>query len=1065
MPDSAIRPFTAFLRPQSLWLSLCCAFAPAGTASEVSFNRDVRPILAENCYHCHGFDPSHRKGKLRLDTFEGATAERDDRRAITPGAPETSEAWLRITSPHDDEVMPPPESHKTLSVAQKETLRRWIAGGAAYEPHWAFVPLPDRVAAPVVQAASWPRGELDRFVLARLETEALRPAPEASRERWLRRVTFDLSGLPPTPAEIDTFHADPSPTAHAAVVDRLLASPRFGERMAVPWLDLARYADSYGYQADSDTDAWPYRDWVIRMLNANLPWDQFIAWQIAGDLLPGATHDQRLATAFNRIHRKTSEGGSVEEEFRQEGVSDRVHTFGTAFLGLTMECARCHDHKYDPISAYDYYALGAFFNSIDEFGLLGNNENRGRIVPNPTLSLPTPDQEAALGRHESAVRQQEAALREWPAQHEATFQAWLNAPESGPPAVSADLAAHYALDQAEGRRLANAVAGGPPAELGAGNELTLGPRGNAVRCSGDDAIRLPDFEVRHAHDPVSFAFWLQPAERHPRAVVLANSSSTDAPYSGYDLLLEDGRLRWSVSREFPGRSISIRTRNELPVGRWTHVTVTYDGSRRASGLALYVDGRLADVEVVRDSLTRDFLIGKHIEFGARTRDNGLRGGAVDDIHVFRRALTAVEAADLHSPGTLGALIANRVASRSPADIVRLRDYYFSAVDPGARRLTTELQVARQRWNDVMTSVSEIAVMDEMPAPRPTRILLRGAYDAPGDLVARSTPAALPPLPADAPRDRLGLARWLTDVRHPLTARVLINRLWQEFFGRGLVASSDNFGLQGTLPSHPELLDWLARDFIAHGWDFKRACREIVLSATYRQDSIASPELRQRDPENILLARGPIRRLSAEMLRDAALALGGLLRPEIGGPPVHPYQPDGSMWKALNNFLPEYRADEGPGLHRRSLYTFWRRTTTPPNMMAFDAPTRDVCTARRQTTNTPLQPLVLLNDPQFVEAARALGMRMLREGGETLDARLAWLFQAVTARAPQPREQELVRALFTEQHDLFRRNPEQAAALLRVGRLPADSGLPEAELAAATTSASALFNLDASIVLR
>jgi len=1060
-----IAPRLGTPRRQTPALVAALVFALSVGAAEVSFNRDVRPILAENCYHCHGFDPSHRKGKLRLDTFDGATAERDGRRAITPGAPEASEAWLRVTSPHDDEVMPPRESHKTLTAEQKEMLRRWIAGGAGYEPHWAFAPLPDRVATPVVKDASWPSRELDRFVLARLETEALRPSPEASRERWLRRVTFDLSGLPPTPAEMDAFLADPSPSAHAAVVDRLLASPRFGERMAVPWLDVARYADSYGYQADSDTDAWPYRDWVIRMLNANLPWDQFITWQIGGDLLPGATRDQRLATAFNRIHRKTSEGGSVEEEFRQEGVSDRVHTFGTAFLGLTMECARCHDHKYDPISAHDYYALGAFFNSIDEFGLLGNNENRGRIVPYPTLSMPTSDQEAALGRHESAVRQQEAALRDWPAHHEAVFQAWLNAPESGRPAFSADLAAHYALDHAEGRRLANAVAGGPPAELGAGNELTPGPRGNAVQCSGDDAIRLPDFDVRHAHDPVSFAFWLRPAERYPRAVVLANSSSTDAPYSGYDLLLEDGRLRWSISREFPGSSASIRTRNELPVGRWIHVTVTYDGSRRASGLALYVDGRLADVEVVRDNLTRDFLIGKHIEFGARTRDNGLRGGAVDDIHVFRRALTALEAADLHSPGTLEASLANRAASRSPADVTWLRDYYFSAVDPGTRRLTTELQVARQRWNDVMTSVSEIAVMEEMSAPRPTRILLRGAYDAPGEPVARGTPAALPPLPADARRDRLGLARWLTDARHPLTARVLTNRLWQEFFGRGLVPTSDNFGLQGALPSHPELLDWLARDFVAHGWDYKRVCREIVLSATYRQDSIASPDLRQRDPENIFLARGPIRRLSAEMLRDAALALGGLLQPEIGGPPVHPYQADGSMWKALNNFLPEYRADEGPGLHRRSLYTFWRRTTTPPNMMAFDTPTRDVCTVRRQTTNTPLQSLVLLNDPQFVEAARALAARMLREGGDTLEAQLAWLFRAVTSRAPQPREHELVRALFTEQRDLFTRNPDQATALLRVGRLPADSGLPEADLAAATTSASALFNLDASIGLR
>lgn len=1042
--------------------------APSPVPESVDFNRDVRPILSENCYHCHGPDAANRKGKRRLDTFEGATAERNGTRAIMPGDSAASEVWHRIVSKEDDEVMPPRDSHLALTDAQKETLRRWIDGGAGYQPHWAFVPLPGEVSvpAPTGKNSDWPRTAIDRFVLARLELEKIPPSPEAPRERWLRRVTFDLTGLPPSQMELDAFLSDASSDAHARVVDRLLASQHFGERMAVPWLDLARYADSYGYQADPDTNAWPYRDWVVRALNANLPWNEFITWQIAGDLLPTATRDQRLATVFNRIHRKNNEGGSVPEEFRQEGVSDRVHTFGTAFLGLTLECARCHDHKYDPLSTRDYYALGAYFNSIDEFGLLQNGKLKFNTTSYPALQLSTPQQERELSARYAAVLRQEQLLREHSSEHESDFARWLAGPEAAmAAAASADMVGFYALEEEAGAELGNAVAAEKetPAARGAGNTFTAGRVGRALLCSGDDPIKLPGFGVRHAGDPLSFSFWLMPGELYPRAVVASNSEIADATYNACELILEDGRLRWSVIREYPGNCVSVQTVARLPVGAWTHVTVTYDGSMRAAGLRLYLDGSPAATAVVRDNLSRDYAVGRAIEFSARNRDSGLRGGKLDEIRVYTRALTPIEAAHVHDNRTLPALLAK--PEWAEAETALLRDFYFSAVHPSARETASRLRAARTAWLEIVETVPEISVMAEMAQPRPTFVLARGAYDSPAEPVARETPAALPAPPADAPRDRLGLARWLTDPQHPLTARVIVNRLWQEFFGRGLVATPDNFGLQGQLPSHPELLDWLARDFIEHGWNFKRACREIVLSATYRQDSRVEPVLRERDPDNVLLARGPQRRLTAEMLRDTALRLGGLLQPQIGGPPVKPYQPEGSMWRALNRFLPDYERDTGAGLYRRSLYTFWRRTTTPPNMMALDATTREVCSVRRQATNTPLQPLVLLNDPQFVEAARALGQRMLHEGGDSPEARVAWAFREVAGRAPTPGEQARLIDLYQTQRSVFAKDISGAAKLLKVGEHPPAADLAPEELAAATTTAGALFNLDVNIVLR
>ena len=1018
----------------------------AAAENRISYAREILPILSENCFYCHGPDKEHRKEDLRLDV----RSEAIEAFAWDPENPPESEALIRIFSEDDDELMPPPDSHRVLTAEQKDLIRKWVEQGAEYETHWAFVTPPEEIPVPETADKAWPENPIDSFILARLEKEKLAPSPAAAPERWLRRVTFDLTGLPPTQAELDAFLTDP--TAREAVVDRLLASPRFGERMATPWLDVARYADSFGYQADIETNAWPYRDWVIKAFNDNLPLDEFITHQLAGDLLPDATRDQKLATAFNRIHRKTNEGGSVPEEFRQEGVADRVHTVGTAFMALTMECSRCHDHKYDPISAKDYYAMGAFFNSIDEFGLIQGGSTRGTVLPQPALMLPTPEQEKQLAALQDQIDGAVARLTARIANAEPAFQAWMSA-KTYPD--SPELVGKFSFETHNKGVVENEADPKKTAKTG-GNKLAPGKRGNGITADGDSTTTLPGFGIRHSDQPLSISLWLKPGEDYRRAVVFANTSSFDTPFSGYELLIEEGRLTWTLAREAPGCAASVTTTQTIPTGEWTHVTVTNDGSRKAAGLKIYINGQPAGTRTVHDNLTRDYNIGTALNFTARGRDIGLRGGMVDEIHVHLRAISPIEVAAIH---------ADQPVAEIDASPERLREYFFSAVDQEARALSNKLSAARAAYRNAEKDVREIVTMRESAKPRPAHILARGDYTSPTEKVERETPDWLPPFPADQPRNRLGFAKWLTSPDHPLTARVMINRLWQEVFGTGIVATSDNFGLQGAQPSHPELLDWLARDFMNHGWDQKRAIKQMVLSATYAQDSAASPELRERDPANALLARGPARRLSAEQLRDSALALSGLLSPTIGGPPAKPYQPAGSMWKEINNFLPEYKADKGEGLYRRSLYTFWRRTTTPPNMILFDAGTREVCATNRTPTNTPLQALVLLNDPQFVETALKLAERIMKEGGTTDSARAQWAYRQVIGTEPTSEQLPLLTELIEGQRGFFASKSSDADALLKVGDSPADPALDKTELAAFTALAQALINLDAHITLR
>jgi hypothetical protein len=1030
----------------------------AGTAlssAPVNFSREVLPILSDNCFHCHGPSETGRKADLRLDTREGAFRVKQGKSVIVPGRPADSELVKRLSSTDPDELMPPAESHRALSPAQKELLQRWVAEGAPWGKHWAFEPLQPVPLPPVASSTTAVRNPLDQFVQARLAAESLAPASEAARAQLIRRVYFDLTGLPPTPTEVDAFVNDPSPNSYEALLDRVLRLPTYGERAAQEWMDLARYADTYGFQADVERDLSPWRDWVIRAFNENLPYDQFLTWQLAGDLLPQPTREQRLATAFNRLHRQTNEGGSIEEEWRTEYVADRVHTMGTAFLGLTLECCRCHDHKYDPISQRDYYSLFAFFNSIDESGLYSHFT---QATPTPTLLLYGDGVEAKHRLAKQQIKTAENQIAQVAREARGRFAEWMQSDPAKVLELTKPVAA-FPLDAMVSNKFESSV-GTATASLSDNPELVAGKFGQALKFSGDNSATIEGAGNFKRTDPFSFDLWLQPTVKQDRAVVFHFSRAwTDSGSRGYELVLDHGHPTFALIHFWPGNAIAIRAKDALPLGEWTRLTVTYDGSSRAGGLALYRNGKALETEVVRDNLFKDIQHrsewgdgeagGIRLTLAGSFRDNGFKDGLIDEFQVFDTCLTPWEVGSRKS----------EAGSTATADF----STYLARHDAPYRTALAALKLARDAENDLVNPVREIMTMQELPTPRETHVLKRGAYDAKGDLVSAGTPERIFPLPAGAPHNRLGLAQWMTDPKNPLTARVAVNRIWKQHFGRGLVATVEDFGAQGRLPTHPELLDWLAGEFIRIGWDRKALHKLILMSATYRQSSVASPELVARDPDNSLLARGPKHRLGAEVIRDHALAASGLLVEKVGGPSVKPYQPAG-VWEEAGTGK-SYTQDKGDKLYRRSLYTFWRRTAPPPSMLTFDATSREICTAKRETTTTPLQALVLLNDPQFLEAARVLAEQTIRTHGDNLRARVDDAFRRLTGRTPQPREQEILTRLLTEQLDYFKAQPEAATKYLAIGERPHDAALPVEQVAATTVMTSAVMNHDEFVMKR
>lgn len=1009
------------MRPDRLapWLLLVL---PAVCLAEVEFNRDIRPILSDRCFTCHGPDANNRKTALRLDSAESTAS------VLQPGSPAASKLYQRISSDDASTRMPPAYAgHAKLSDSEIAKIGAWIEQGAEWQGHWSFV-TPRRPSTPDVSDPAWVHNPIDAFVLARLDREELEPSPPASREKLLRRVSLDLTGLPPTPHELDAFLADPSPRAYEHAVGRLLASPRYGERMAIRWLDAARYADTNGYQTDAPREMWRWRDWVIDAFNENKPFDEFTLEQLAGDMLPGATLDQIVATGFNRNHRANGEGGIIPEEYAVEYVVDRVETTSTVWLGLTLGCARCHDHKYDPFSQKEFYQLYGYFNNLPERGNAFKYGNSPPFIKAPTQSQKEKldrldaDLEKLRDDHRALLGQLETNRIEW--------QREMSAP----------------LDWSDPRdrilHFYKASQSGEPATftLRDGEYLELGDQANF------------DYE-----DRFTISAWIKPTQ--PTGAIVSRTGDRTPEEDtqnnkGWGFYLKDGKLQLNLITRWLDDCLRIETRDPIELHTWTHVAARYAGTKLASGVTIFVNGQPVPVTVIRDEMNQPFRSREPLRVGAGL---GYRfDGEIAEVSIYKRAASDSRVAQLAVRQRLDQIAQIPAADRTPAQQHKLQAAYANEHGPAVlTKLTKDLRDAvagRQAFYD---SIPTVMVMSEA-APKPSHVLNRGAYDAAGERVRPALPAALGAPPAS---DRLAFARWVTSRNNPLTARVTVNRFWQMLFGTGLVATVEDFGSQGEPPSHPALLDWLAVEFMDSGWDTKQLLKTIVLSNTYQQSSALRQGLTERDPDNRLLARGPRFRLPAEAVRDQALAVAGLLVEKPGGPSVKPYQPEG-LWKDLSGG--RYVRSRGEDLYRRSLYTFWKRSAPPPSMMNFDSAGREACTVRATRTNTPLQALNLMNDVTFVEAARHLAARLLDEGGETPNERLTYGFRLVTARAPKPQELAVLTRGLRFQLARFEADPGAARELLRQGDSPLHDGLDRNTWAAYTTTANLLLNLDEAI---
>ena len=1033
---------------------LALAFMGTPTRADgPDFNRDVRPILADKCYHCHGPDASNRKADLRLDTAMGAA------RVLKGKGADEAELVRRIVSKDPDEVMPPGESNFTKRLSPKEVsiLKAWVASGGQYSTHWAFA-RPVSQPAPAVTDPQW-NSTIDRWVRARLVKEGLTPSAEADRATLLRRVSLDLTGLPPSVAEVEAFLSDRAPDAYAKAVDRLLASPRYGERMAVLWMDLARYGDSSVYHADGPRDMWGWRDWVIRAFNENMPYDRFTVEQLAGELLPNATVAQKVATGFNRNHATTDEGGVIPEEFRVDYVVDRVKTVGSVWLGLSLECGQCHDHKYDPITQAEYYRFYAYFNNTKDPGMQTRGGNQAPVVELADPEAATKKEAARKARE--AVAGELAVLRD-KAPAGKGFTDWMakqRAPE-GTVAPSAIPSLLLPLDEKDKGILLDPLgAVGVPSEGKATDAAR--PGGAGAKLAGNTIYRFSHDPGMEWNRPFTFAAWMK-IPKGGGGFLLTRMDGGDKNYRGFDFGTDAGKPGLHLIHSWGSNALKVYAKQALPPDAWHHVVITGDGSGKAAGTRIYVDGKLQEVSVQADTLSATAVPEAPLQLGARSDGSGKFKGDVADVALYRAAIPEAEVASLAADPALR-LLAVPADKRTREQTALLAGQYLRGSDKAYEAKAKQLAKALEAEKKVDRGLTSVMVMEDLPTSqmRQTFVLNRGQYDQPrkDQLVTPGVPAVFPPVPEGAPGNRLGLARWLVRPDHPLTARVAVNRFWQLFFGEGLVRTTEDFGLQGEPPSHPELLDALATGFIQSGWDVKRLVRDIVTSQTYRQTSACPPALREKDPENKLLGRGPRFRLQAEFVRDSALFVSGLYVEKVGGPSVRPYQPKG-IWEevAIDTNLSRFVQDTGEKLYRRSLYTYWKRSSPHPSMMTFDAPTREKCTGTRSRTNTPLQALVTLNDPQFVEAARAFGQRIVKSAPSPAE-RVAFAVKAALGRPATERETDLLVKLAAVQRQRFGASPDKASALLAVGESPRDGSIPPAEHAAWMLVASTVMNLD------
>ncbi len=1013
---------------------------------EVQFNRDIRPILSANCFYCHGPDSKHREADLRLDSAEGIL------QAFAGGNLARSEAWARITTDDESIKMPPVDSHRELTKEQIDLLRKWAEQGAKYQGHWAFIP-PEKPVVPEVKFKKFIRNEIDNFVLRRLEQEGLKPSSEAEKMRLLRRVTFDLTGLPPTIEEIEAFLKDESPNAYEKVVDRLLASPHYGERMALAWLDLARYGDTSVFHADGPRTMWPWRDWVIQSYNQNKPFDEFTREQLAGDLMPDSTVEQKVATAFLRNNASTDEGGVIAEEFRVEYAVDRVKTTSMVWLGLTMECSQCHEHKYDPISQEDYYRFYDYFNQAADPGMQTRKGNQA-----PVVDVPDYERLAKLPGFEKELAGIQAQLKGRKPLVEKDFQQWLAAADGEGKQIAAapaDAILLCTFEEEKGDAVLNISDKNIKGSIKGRVLRDEGKFGQSFRLDGSNYVDLGDIGRFERDQAFSYGAWVRPTGKMFGAVIARMDDR--GGHRGYDLYMHQGRLSVHIINHWPGNAVKVTTNAALKKDLWQHVFVTYDGSSKASGIKIYVDGEPQEWRIEVDKLSGTTVTNVPLYIGRRNPGSAFTG-QVDDVRLFDRLLSEVEVKAIHGSDPL---FAKAPEDRTKEDLEALRNYYLSTQDPVARKLRIEQRRLEAEIAAAKKPVGNVMVMQDVGKRRTTYLLERGHYASPNKEkpLTAGVPEALGPLPEGAPPNRLGLAMWLTRPDHPLTARVAVNRYWYMFFGAGLVNTLEDFGSQGDWPTHPELLDWLAVDFVENGWDIKRTIKQIVMSGTYQQTSRITPELRERDPKNELLARGPRFRLQGEFIRDNALAAAGLLVNRIGGPGVKPYQPPG-LWSEVSlDGNVRFVQDKGEKLYRRSMYIYWKRSAPAPSMTIFDAPSRETCTIRRSRTNTPLQALVVLNDPQFVEASRVLAQRVRLARPASIEQQVSLACQLATGVNPRPAVLQLLVDSYHDELDAFKQAPEKAEAFLKVGESPRDTAIDASEHAALAVVMSMIFNLD------
>ena len=1053
--------YAATVLATALLFAVSASLAQAAPG-DVDFGRQIRPLLADKCFACHGLNRDPDETDLQMDTKQGLFAKLTDGSAIVAGKPEESLIYQRLVSEDEDERMPPADYGKKIKPAEIELIKNWIKQGAPWEQHWSLV-APKRAALPKVSDTKWAANEIDRFVLARLEAAGLTPSAEADKATLIRRVTFDLTGLPPTIQEVDAFLADNSPQAFEKVVDRLLKSPHYGEHMARYWLDAARYADTHGLHFDAIRQIWPYRDWVVRAFNSNMPFDRFTIEQLAGDLLPNATIDQRIATGFNRLHVTTNEGGVIQAEFDVQYTVDRVATMSTVWMGISMGCVVCHEHKFDPFEMKDFYQLYAFFNNLDGGVMDGN-----KPLPPPTLQIPNPANQEQIAQLAATVAELNENLETSRAASAAPFAAWEQAQRaaggSKPRLPTAGLAGHWTFDDAGGDSVACTVSGVSPGKL-VGAKRTAGKVGSAVEVAANKYVDLGDVANFDSGDAFSYGAWINVRPGNRGSAVISRMNDGNA-HRGWDLYLAGDRVIAHVINTWPSSALKVETQDKLKTNQWQHVLVTYDGSAKAAGIAIYINGKKSKLTVRNNNLSGTTKSSVSLKIGRRTPGSPFNG-LVDEVRIYNRQLTAAEASSLAGGGGVAELLAIALKKRSPQQTRALVDYYLANHSPEYQEISARLQqVSQEKASLESQGNTATLVWKERAKPRQAYILIRGAYDKQGEPVSRNTPASLPPLtvPEGKTPTRLDLAKWLVSKEHPLTARVNANRFWQQYFGVGIVETTEDLGSQGKSPTHPQLLDYLAVDFRESGWDVKQLQKQIVMSATYRQSSKTDAQKAKQDPNNRLFSRGPRFRLDAEVVRDNALALAGLLVRKIGGPPVKPYQPAG-IWKAVGytgSNTSVFRRDSGEKLYRRTIYTFWKRTAPPPTMAALDAPSRETCTVRRSRTNTPLAALALMNDEQFVEAARQMAARVMKEGGKSDRERATYAFRLATSRRPSEAELAVLLDVYKDSLTRYQGDSKAAAELIHFGESKPDASLNVEQLAAWTIIANLILNLDETI---